>query len=279
MRQNKNIMTRRLSTSVCRLFITVTILSLFSNTLLCAQNQKQDYFEFLQEIFFENSNHQYDSVLLEKLHSLQQQAIENTEYEQVLWMLANVELNSDLDAAAFVHFFRLISLFPDSHFYMASTHILDSLRLRLALPASYAKYPAELPSQQNIEEALFNEIAFLYSQPSDTLMIPLKKEIQDFIQHYQDSKFSDILLFWDGIISERIGLYYQAEILYRSVLRLYPQTPVLGQVKLNLGLLYLNHLNSVFKARDYLLKIVNNYAGKPIAGDAQFALDRYSMIG
>ncbi len=239
-----------------------------------AQARHQGYFEFLQQIYFENTRHQYDSLLLDKMQTLQTQNLPDTEYEQVLWIHANLELHMDRPSGAFCHFFRLESLFPQSAFSQQNRRILDSLAIVLALPESFSVYVKHIPHIPDLEEAFFNEISFLYSQNSDILRTNLLVEIHDFLMRYPDSKFADILLLWEGILKERQKAYYEAEVLYRMVLQLYPASPISGQVELNLGLLYLNHLKKVVKARDHFLNIVNNYSDKPISGDAQFALAR-----
>ncbi len=254
--------------------ITFLLLFLFSGSAVLAQTQYQGYFEFLQQIYFENSQHQYDSLLLDKMQSLQSQNLPAAEYRQVLWMLANLELNTGRPAGAFCHFFRLESLFPQNEFSGQNRRILDSLSIAFALPESFSDHLKQIPILPNPEEAFFNEISFLYTRNSESLRRELLLEIRDFLIRFPESRFADILLLWKGVLSEQQNAFYEAEVLYRMVLQLFPSSPIAGQVELNLGLLYLNHLNEVIKARDHFLNIVTNYSDKPISGEAQFALAR-----
>ncbi len=257
-----------------RTTIILYLLLLFNTGSVFSQAERKGYFEFLQQIYFENTQHQYDTFLLDKMQSLQLHHLSPAEYEQVLWMISNLELNTGQSSSAFCHFFRLASLFPQSTFVQQSKHLLDSLSIVLALPETVPAYLKQIPFIPNLEEAFFNEISFLYSQNSDPLRSALLLEINDFLTHFPDSKFGDILLFWEGVLNEQLNAYHESEVLYRIVLQLYPNSPVSGQAELNLSFLYLNHLKKVRKARVHLLNIINTYSDKPIAGDAQFALAR-----
>ena len=239
-----------------------------------AQEPPADYFEFLQQIFFENTRHQYDALLMENLESLQSRTLPAAEYEQLLWMLANLNLQTGQPSAAFCRFFRLASLFPHNPFAQQNRRLLDSLAVTLALPDSFSVYLSQTAQPANAEDAFFNAISFLYGQHSDTLRSALLQEIHDFLNRFPDSKFADILLFWKAGLHERQGAFYAAEMLYRMALQLYPHSPVSGQAELNLGRLYWNHLKDSAKARDHFMNIINTYAEKPLSGEAQFALAR-----
>jgi len=84
--------------------------------MLWAQENSPDAFSYIQQLYFENSEHQFDPYLLKELPALLESAPPNAQTEEILWMLASTEEWNGLKYKALLNYYKILFLYPQSKF-------------------------------------------------------------------------------------------------------------------------------------------------------------------
>jgi len=249
-------------------------------TLLLAQNEINDaYFNYLQQIYFENNSGDYNSFLRNELNQYLQIIPNTSQQQQILNMLAHVEFSGNHYPQAFLNYVKIVFFYPQSKTAEQAKTILSKLfnrfpniQFAMLRDTIFSVLQNRTPSA-SIQEAWFEFISFIYGLQADTLNALLIKDIQKFRVHYGlQFKNDDVLLFWCGHLAERIKEPTAALGFYRELLALHPQSVWRNKTLLRLGQVAEICPGHLQEAKDYLLEVINAEAGGSEAATAQFTL-------
>ena len=73
-----------------------------------AQEKNSDAFSYFQQLYFENSEHQYDPYLLKELPSLLESPPSHAQTDEILWMLASTEEWNGFKYKALLNYYKIL---------------------------------------------------------------------------------------------------------------------------------------------------------------------------
>ncbi len=267
-------------------FIIFSGLVSFSPALLAQDvNEESAYFTHLQQVYFENQDHQYDAYLLPRLTWYDILFPNSPQLDQVNFILADLLRQQGKRYPAFFYFSKLIFLHPSSKLQkdaLAKIHVLLPALTELHIVERSDSIEAVLnrqPPASSPEEGYFNFLSFVYSLRSDSL----EEHLIEGIHHYRlrfgvNAQYNDILLFWESKLFSKKGAPKTASALLRELIALYPGSEIIPKALLNLALIEDKVFKNYDKTRDLLLSVVNNYPEASESAQAQFLLARVYEI-
>ena len=250
--------------------IALFFLLLFSSLL--AQENNPDTFSFIQQLYFENSQHQFDPYLLEEIPALLESAAPNEQTEELLWMLASTEEWNGLKYKALLNYYKILFLYPQSKFKEES---IDKIRTCIGvceLSDSLYHFLDKTTGYIDTQEGDFAFISFIYQANSDSLTAVLVDEIDLFVKIYPASMYEDILLFWKGKLRAKQNQPFYAEAIFRRILYQYPKSTLRADVLLALADIYWHQIGNLNRATEIFYELINSFPENKYGGNAQFYL-------
>lgn len=248
--------------------------------LICAQTLKDSdaYFNFLQQLYFENTDGRYNDFLRQELQQHLRLYPLSAKQAQIFTMLAATEMKSGLKRRAFLNYLKTLFIYPKSASAQSVRKILpavlDSLpgiQLKMNRDSILSEIVQITPLP--VQEGWFEMISFIYSLEIDTLNLPLQKEIRNFRAAYGiKSKNDPILLFWRARLCRNRLQRNSALACYRELLALHPNTDLKKDVLLEMGRICHYCTGKAKQALEYYLETINSFAGTEEAASAQFLL-------
>ena len=250
----------------------ITLFFLLFITPLLAQENRPDTFSFIQQVYFENSRHQFDHYLLEELPDLLESAPPSEQTEEILWMLASTEEWNGLKYKALLNYYKILFLYPQSKFKKESIEKVRACIGVCELSDSLYHFVDKTTGYIDAQEANFAFVSFVYQANSDSLAAGLSDEIDLFIKLYPASMYEDILLFWKGKLQVKQNHPFYAEAIFRRVLYQYPKSTLRPDVQLALANLYWHDLGEFNEAKELFYELINSSPENKYGGNAQFYL-------
>ncbi len=250
--------------------LTVIILMSF----LWAQNSKPQAFGFVQQLYFENTEHQFDPYLLEALPALLEAGSAGEQTEEVLWMLASVQERNGLHYPALLNFYKILFLFPQSKFKNDAVAQIRTEIKTNTLSDSLFQFGDKIKEFTTVQEGVFGFISFIYQVNCDSLSTALISEIDLFLKQFPGSRYEDILIFWKGRLYLKQNRPYSAIALFRKVLFLYPQSTLVPEIDLVLADTYWRRARMFNEAKEVYYDLINSFSEDKYGGNAQFYLAR-----
>ncbi len=249
-----------------------TLFFLLLITPLLAQENKPDTFSFLQQVYFENSRHQFDRYLLEELPALLEAAPPTEQTEEILWMLASVEEWNGFKYKALLNYYKILFFYPQSKFKKETIEKIRACIGVCELSDSLYHFSDKTTGYVDTQEANFAFISFIYQSNSDSLITVLVDEIDIFLKIYPASMYEDILLFWKGQLQVKQNHPFYAEAIFRRVLFQYPKSTLRPDVLLALADIYWHNIGQFNKAKELFFELINSFPEDRYGGNAQFYL-------
>ncbi len=258
---------------------TFVLILLLSFGLLAQNDRLNDRFAFLQQMYFENTNGIYDTFLETELQTFLQKYPRFEQRDQLLWMLAEVQLNAHKPFAAFIYYLKIPTLFPKSR-------IAPEARKKIRQLLSHTKNAALLEKRDSIltyinrkkyfdspQEAAIDLYNFLFALNIPKLNRPL---LNDLNTHFRSCKAqnseSDILLFLKGKLNESLGRYATAEATFRQLLALCKKSLLRADALYQTAFIDYKHLQKLEDAKNGFVQIINSFPDNENAPKAQFYL-------
>ncbi len=247
---------------------------------LTAQKGKDSdaYFNYLEQLYLENTSGLFNSFLQQELRQHSKMYPNSSNQSQVLYMLANINYQSNRITAAIVDYLRLLYQFPQSNSSLQVKkdfpEILDkctNLQVQMVRDTLISTAGRTTPTTK--ENGWFEMISFLYGLQIDTLSSLLLQQINDYrIQFGKESKYNDILLFWSANISRNLNRKAAAFAYYRQLIAMYPGSDLHCKALLNAAIAANTCPGNLENARNYYMEVINNYTGSDEAAEAQYYL-------
>lgn len=248
--------------------------------LLFAQNEAlNDRFAFLQQLYFENTQHQYDAYLQTELESFLQKNPNFEQCDQIIWMFADVLNNENKTYRAIINYMKIPVLFPKSAIAKDArqklqeilTHVKNAKLLEQKNTLlDYAFQPHYFESHNEALTDLYN---FLFSLDLSCLKPTLLTELNQFDASCQPELGKrDLLLFLKGNLSQDLRQYFTAEADFRELISLYKSSSFYADALFRLGMIEYRHLHKFSEAQNTLLQVINNFPDDEHAPQAQFYL-------
>ena len=239
---------------------------------LWAQESKPDAFSFVQQLYFENSAHQYDQYLLQELPAILETDRFSGQTEEILWMLASTQKRNGLRYRAFINYYKILFLFPQSKFREESIKQIRAEIKTGHLNAALYPSPSENKAYGTAEEGSFACISFIYQAKCDSLNTALVDAFDLFLKRFSGSRFEDILLFWKGQLYLKQNRPFFAEALFRQILFLYPNSALRPEIMLALADVYWHSTAKFNEAKEIYYELINSFSEDQYGGMAQFYL-------
>ncbi len=261
-------------------FATLTLLlGIFSVSALAQKASPNDRFAFLQQIYFENSAHQYDAYLLTELEAFLRTHPSFEQNDQILFMFADVLEQQKHYKRALINLLKIPVLFPKSTVRSDAlqkiTHLLKKIKTGSLLEQNevllnYARQPHYFDSPN---EALLDLYNFLFSLNVSCLNRPLLNELNFYQTLCSTPKAQDdLLLYLKGSLRQKLGDFAAAEANFRELSSLYKKSPFLPQAYYRTALLDYKHLHKFTDAQNTFLRVINSFPTDTLAANAQFFL-------
>jgi len=250
----------------------LTVILFILISISFAQKDNISEFDFLQQLYFENTEHQFDSFLVQKLQTWLSVNPADEQSSQVIWMLANLQESTGQKYKALLNYYKLLYLFPTNKFNTDCKSRIDTLVIKFRLPDTLRSTRKEFLNITDSQQANFEFISFIYEIDSDPLATALIEEIELFCLISTNSRYNDILFLWCAHLYEKINKPYFAEAFYKQALQLYPQSTVRPQVLYHQALLYWHKLKKYELAKNKFVELINSASETGFSAEAQFYL-------
>ncbi len=239
------------------------------------------YFTHLQQIYFENSANQYNEYLLPALKNYFVRFPQSTQEDQITFMLAKTLQKERRNFSSFYYFARLLFVYQASTLRRQAAQNADSLLLQSHNMAFHEQrdslhtvFISVKPGSEE-QENLFAFFSFIYMLNIDSLQSDLLEDIDRYrIVYGITAPYSDLLLMWKAQIYLHKHDYFAARASLLELIALYPKSAIMPKTLLASAKLSEKPLRKYDEAREYLLKIMNDFPASEESAEAQFLLGR-----
>ena len=257
--------------------IILLFLSLFSG-LLTAQIPDEDYYNYLQERV-STAHKQIPEFIIEECWNFIGAYPESKFLPGVLYLLARTYETEKDYAEAFSTYMKHVILFPQdlqkNDIITAINQIVHNHAERI-FRNKRTKIDEFLTNPQNtlpLVTAVYKYLNFVYELEIDELNEFLRHEITWYLHAFpKEAKNADELLLWQGDLFEKSKDWDEAVSIYTKIIFIAPESQLIPQTLLQIGLLQYREQRAYEYARDSFMKVITDYPETEAAGDAQFYL-------
>lgn len=255
--------------------------SVLTMTPARAQDEAQvsEQLTFLQQMFFENSNHQFDSFLIDQFQKFLKQNPFYKQNDQIFWMYGKILEDRKDVASALIQYLKIFILYPKSNLAPeAETRIQHILEQKPLLCLIDCQQPIEtyLHSNhffENQTEALFNVYHFIFNLNFSCFDQALLTDLNLFEESCKEASFpEDLLLYWKGILQNRLKKYSMAYGQFKKLESLFPQSTLFPNALFESSMLAYRRFKRYEQARDGFVYLINHFPAEPQSALAQFYL-------
>jgi TolA-binding protein len=243
-----------------------------------AQNPDQGYYNYLKEQVT-TAGEEIPEFIIEECWNFIGSFPESSYLPGVLYLLAQLyEAEKDYPEA-FSTYMKHVILFPQNlqknDVITAINQIVHNHADRV-FRTKRTKIDEFLTSPQNtlpVVTAIYKYLNFVYELEIDELNEIIHREIAWYLRTFpKTAKNMDELILWQGDLFEKSRDWNEAASAYSKILFLTPDSPLIPQTLLQIGLIQYREQRAYTQARDSFMKIITDFPETQTAGDAQFYL-------
>ncbi len=241
---------------------------------------------YLQQMFFENQNHQFDSFLIDQFRKFLKQNPFYSQNDQIFWMYGKILENQQKFSDALIQYLKICTLHPKGKLAPeAKAHILQILEQKPLLCLADCQPAIENYLEtnhffENLTEAIFGVFHFIFNLNLPCFDQALLNELILFEESCLDTSYPrDLLLYWKGSLHKRQKNFPDAYGNYKKLESLFPQSSLFPQALFESSLLAYHQFKDYEEARDGFIHLINHFPGESTSAEAQFYLAELYEIG
>lgn len=255
----------------------ILFLCLFSG-FLQAQIPDQGYYNYLKEKVA-TAGKEIPEFMIEECWNFIESFPESNYLPGALYLLAQLYETEKDYPEAFSTYMKHVILFPQDQqkndIVTAINQIVHNHADRM-FRTKRTKIDEFLTSPQNrlpVVTAAYKYLNFIYELEIDDLNAMIRREITWYLHTFpKTAKNMDELILWQGDLFEKSRDWDEAATAYSKILFLTPESSLIPQTLLKIGLIQYREQRAYEQARDSFMKIITDFPETQTAGDAQFYL-------
>ncbi len=260
------------------LFLIIVIPLLLRPAAAKQQPQPDDYFNFLQQTYFENTRDSLNTFLTRELSIFQQRFPNYRQLDQILWMLAELERRQGRPISALFDYLKIEYISPRSKLKgQVDERIKGILNENQTLSQLQQEAIMQLIERDlnfgDRPEACFQYLTFLLSINESGFSNRILAEIDLYQRMFPGvHDKDDILCFWQGRLHERLHQPFSAAGYYTKLISLYPESDMFMQATFRKAMLNYKEIGRIQEAVEAFIIVINSAENPKLAGSAQFYL-------
>jgi len=243
------------------------------------ENGAANQLTFLQQMFFENQGHQFDSFLIDQFQNFLRQNPNYKQNDQILWMYGKILEDQKNITAALIQYLKICLLYPKGNLAPeAKSHIQQMLAQKPLICLVDCQQPIESYLNtnhyfENQTEALFNVFHFIFNLNLSCFDQALLNDLILFEESCKENDYpGDILLYWKGFLQKRLKKFSAAYGHFKKLESLFPQSSLMPTALFESSMLAYRQFKRYEQARDGFIRLINHFPGEPQSALAQFYL-------